>query len=200
MYPLPIQNLIKALSRLPSVGQRTAERYVFYLLKSGRKDVTELTLTLKNLSTHIQSCSQCWDFTEKNPCEICSSNKRDPSTICVVSDSQNIQIIEKMGKYNGLYHVLRGIIKTDKLDKVKELKISELIKRLKDSKIQEVILAFSPDLNGETTMMFLRGKIKDVNPDIKVTRLARGLPVGSDVQYADEITLKDALKNRTEEK
>ncbi len=200
MYPLPIQNLIKAFSKLPSVGQRTAERYVFHLLKSGRKDVGELTLALKNLSTNIRSCPICWDFSDKNPCEICSDKKRDQSTVCVVSDSQNIQIIEKMGRYKGLYHVLRGVIKTDNPEKIKNLKITELMRRVKNPEIKEIILAFNPDLNGETTMMFLRNKLKEINPNLKITRLARGLPVGSDLQYADEITLEGALKNRTEEK
>lgn len=200
MYPFPIQNLIKAFSKLPSVGQRTAERYVFHLLKSGKKDVGELALALKNLSTNIKSCPVCWDFSDTSPCTVCSNAKRDKNIICVVSDSQNIQIIEKMNRYNGLYHVLRGVIKTDNPEKIKDLKINELLKRIKNTPVSEIILAFSPDLNGETTMMFLRSKIKEINPQLKITRLARGLPVGSDLQYADEITLDGALKNRTEEK
>lgn len=200
MYSIPIQNLIRAFSKLPSVGQRTAERYVFYLLKSGKKDVTELTIALKNLSDNIKSCPICWDFTNTIPCEICANAKRDKNILCVVSDSQNIQIIEKMKKYNGQYHILRGVIKTDKPEQIKNLKINELLRKIKNPEIREVILAFSPDLNGETTMMFLRQKIKEINPILKITRLARGLPVGSDLQYADEITLNDALKNRTENK
>ena len=198
MYPLPIQNLIKTFGKLPSVGQRTAERYVFHLLKSGKKDVGELALALKNLSDTVKSCQICWDFSDKNPCNICSDKKRIRNTVCVVSDSQNIQIIEKMNKYNGLYHVLRGVIKTDNPEKIKDLKINELLRKIKGLEIKEVILAFSPDLNGETTMMFLKNKIKEANPNLKITRLARGLPTGSDLQYADKITLGDALKNRTE--
>jgi len=103
-----------------------------------------------------------------------------------------------MNKYSGLYHVLRGVIKTDNPEKIKDLKINELLRKIKGLEIKEVILAFSPDLNGETTMMFLKNKIKEANPNLKITRLARGLPTGSDLQYADEITLGDALKNRTE--
>ena len=199
MYPIPIQNLIKAFGKLPSVGQRTAERYVFHLLKSGKKEVNELSKVLNNLSDNIKSCPMCWDFSDKSPCEICSNTKRDQHTICVVSDSQNIQIIEKIGKYNGLYHVLRGVIKADKKGQIKDLKINELLNRIKNNEIYEIILAFNPDLTGETTIMFLRQKINIFNPNLKITRLARGLPVGSDLQYADEITLEGAIKNRTED-
>lgn len=119
--------------------------------------------------------------------------------ICVVSESQNAQIIEKTKKYNGTYHILRGTIKTDDPEDIKYLKINELLKRLKENKITEIIIALNPDLNGETTMMLLKNKIKDINPNIRITRLARGLPMGSDLQYTDEITLEGALKNRTED-
>ena len=207
MYPLAIQNLIKAFSRLPSVGQRTAERYVFYLLKSGKKDVGELAMSLENLSKSIQSCKICWDFSDQSPCKICADKKRNQEMICIVSEPQNAQIIEKTKKYNGMYHIMRGTIKTDDPEDIKYLKINELLKRLKEDpsaplrtgKITEIIMALNPDLNGETTMMFLKNKIKGVNPNIKITRLARGLPMGSDLQYTDEITLEGALKNRTED-
>jgi len=200
MYPLPIQNLIRAFARLPSVGQRTAERYVFYLLKSGRKNVAELYSALNNLSKNIQSCKLCWDFSDQSICNICSDKKRDSSIICIVSEPQNVQIIEKMNKYKGVYHILRGTLKTDDPENIHSLKINELLKRIKNPEIKEIILALNPDLNGETTMMFLKNKIKEINPDITITRLARGLPTGSDLQYADEITLDGALKNRTEDK
>ena len=200
MYPLPIQNLIKAFSRLPSVGQRTAERYVFYLLKSGKKNVNELAITLENISKNIQSCKICWDFSDCSPCKICADKKRNQNILCIVSDSQNVQIIEKIRKYNGLYHILRGIIKIDNPEDIKYLKINELLKRLPENKITEIIMALNTDLDGETTMMFLKNKIKEINAGIKITRLARGLPMGSDLQYADEITLENAFSNRIEEK
>ncbi len=205
MYSKPIQQLISAFSKLPSVGERTAERYVFYLLKSGKKNVAELTLALKNLIESIKTCPICFDFTDSEPCLICADKRRDHSTICVVEESQNVQTIEKTGEYHGVYHVLRGVIKADE-DNLGELKINELIKRLsaievptsdgKDYKSKEVILALNPDLNGETTMMYLAKKIKANNLNIKISRLARGLPMGSDLQYADEITLANAIKNR----
>ncbi len=196
MYPRPIQNLISAFSKLPNVGERTAERYVFNLLKSGKKQVAELTLSLKELIAKIKSCEICCDFSDVSPCAICGDKKRDHSKICVVAEPQDVQAIERTGIYNGLYHVLRGTLKADDMENVKKLKISELIKRSKERKNREIVLAFNPDLEGETTMMYLQKEIKKTNPKIKITRLARGLPMGSDLQYADEITLSSALKNR----
>lgn len=198
MYPLPIQNLIKALEKLPSVGKRTAERYVFYLLKSGKKDVAELILALQNLSDNIKSCQVCWDFSDRTPCKLCSDSKRNHSIICVVAESQNVQIMERIKKYTGLYHVLRGTIKTDNPEDINKLKINELLKRIQNKQVNEILLALNPDLNGEATMMFLKSKIKEINPAIHVTRLARGLPMGSDMMYADDITLDGAFNNRTE--
>jgi len=196
MYSKPIQNLIQAFSRLPSVGERTAERFVFYLLKSGKKDVAEMTLSLKNLIGEIKSCEICWDFTDESPCSTCSDEKRDRSTICIVQEPQNLQAIEKTREYKGLYHVLRGTLKPGDEIIPRYLKLNELLSRVKKDETKEVILALNPDLNGETTMMFLEKKIKDTNPEVKVSRLARGLAMGSDLQYADEITLGSALKNR----
>lgn len=199
MYSKPIQQLINAFSKLPSVGERTAERYVFHLLKSGKKDVAELTLALKNLIDSVKSCEVCWDFTDKSPCQICADKKRDHSVICVVAEPQDAQAIEKTNAYRGIYHILRGLIRVDE-DNLSELKISELIKKssARDGKeIKEIILALNPNLEGETTAMHLEKQIKKINPKIKLARLARGLPMGSDLQYADEITLTSAFKNRT---
>ena len=196
MYPEPIHNLITALSKLPSVGPRTAERFVFYLLKSGKKDVAELTLALKDLIENIQSCDTCWDFSDTNPCAVCGNPRRDATTICVVKDSQSMQTIEKTGNYKGHYHVLRGIVQPGKEQTMKYLKVIELLKRAKDTSVTEIILALNPDLPGETTMMLLETQLKKIRPELTITRLARGLPMGSDLQYADEITLGSALKHR----
>jgi len=198
MYPIPIKQLIGAFSRLPSVGPRTAERFVFYLLKSGKKPVAELTLALKNLIDNIQSCELCWDFSDKNPCAICSDEKRGAQTVCVVKQSQDVQTLEKTGAYTGRYHILRGTLRSNDLDTEKFLKIPELLERISKEGTKEIILALSPDLDGETTMMTLEQKIKKQHPSVKITRLARGLPMGSDLQYADEITLGSALKHRIE--
>ncbi len=199
MYSKSIQNLIEAFRKLPSVGQRTAERFVFYLLKSGKKEVAEITLALKELIDNVKSCEMCWDFSNNNPCDICSNKTRDTSLLCVISEPQDIPVLERTGIYNGLYHVLRGLVEPGAEEELERIKIKELFKRIEGNKeIKEVVLALNPDLSGETTILFLNKKIKEINPTLKVTRLARGLPMGSDLQYADEITLGSALKNRTE--
>jgi len=196
MYSSPIQNLISAFTRLPSVGERTAERYVFYLLKAGKKPAAELALALKNLISQVKSCEICWDFSDTSPCAICADKKRDQTVICVVADSQDVQVIEEIGAYQGLYHILRGVIKAQDLDILNFLKVKELLKRAQEPGVKEIILALNPDLDGENTAMFLEKKLKEKKPQIKITRLARGLPMGADLQYADEITLGSALKNR----
>ncbi len=194
MYSRSIQQLINAFTKLPSVGPRTAERFVFYLLKSGKRDVAELTLALKQLMERVKSCEVCWDFSDQSPCHICANEKRNQGLICVIAESQHMHAIEKMGEYEGVFHVLRGTISPDDEESLTRLKIPELLDRAVSAK--EVILALNPDLSGETTMMYLEKKLAVKNPTLKITRLARGLPMGSDVQYADEITLGNALKNR----
>lgn len=192
MYSKSIQNLINAFAKLPSVGERTAERYVFYLLKSGKKDAGEITLALKELLERVKSCETCWDFADSSPCELCKDKTRNNKTICVVAESQDIEAIERTNEYSGVYHILRGVIKSD--DEITNLKAEELFKRAENA--EEIILALNADLNGENTNMYLEAKLKKQNPRLKITRLARGLPMGSDLQYADEITLGSALKNR----
>jgi len=196
MYPNSIRQLIRAFSRLPTVGPRTAERFVFSLLRSGKKEVSELIHALTYLVDTVKSCATCWDFADTSPCMLCADHTRDQSTICVVRDSQEVQIIEKTGSYRGTYHVLRGVLSPGDEHGVGVLKIPELLKRAEESSVREIILALNPDLAGETTMMYIGKKIRDLNPIISITRLARGLPMGSDVQYADEITLSSAIRQR----
>ena len=195
MYSKSIQNLMVAFRKLPTVGQRTAERFVFYLLKSGKKEVGEITLALKELIDNVKSCEVCWDFSDHNPCAICNNKTRDQSLLCVVSEPQDIPVLERTGVYGGLYHVLRGVIEPGDEEGLEKIKIKELFKRIEE--IKEIILALNPDLAGETTMLYFEKEIKRLNPNLKITRLARGLPMGSDIQYADEITLGSAIKNRT---
>ena len=198
MYPKSINELIGAFRKLPGVGQRTAERFVFHLLKSGKKEAGELTLALKELTENIKSCKTCWDFSDVDPCRICANKNRDHGAICVIADSQDIPVIERTNAFGGLYHVLRGVIEPGGETDMEKLKIKELFSRIKNQKgIKEIILALNPDLSGETTMLYLEKEIKKLNPKIKISRPARGLPMGSDLQYADEITLGSALKNRT---
>jgi len=197
MYSPSINKLIDAFKKLPSVGQHTAERYVFNLLKSGKIEVNELRNALDNLLKNTKSCEICWNFSDFNPCEICSNKDRDLNQICIVGEATSIPALEKTGVYNGVYHVLRGAIDASDEDTLKELKIKELLQRTKENEaIKEIILALNPDILGETTMLYLTKQIKQINPQIKITRLARGLPMGSDLQYSDEITLGSALKNR----
>ena len=198
MYSPSINKLIQALKKLPGVGQRTAERYVFHLLKSGKKEVQGIALALRNLMDNVKSCEICWYFDDQSPCYIDRDKKRDHSAICVVAEPQDLQAIEATREYNGVYHVLRGVLTMDDEEAPQKLKIAELLGRVKKdgAKIHEVILALNPDLPGETTAMYLQKELKKINPRLKITRLARGLPMGSDLQYADEITLGSALKNR----
>jgi recombination protein RecR len=198
MYPQPVYKLINSLKKLPGVGQRTAERFIFYLLKSGKGEVVDLINALTYVVKNIQSCQICWDFSEHNPCKTCSDPKRNTSSLCIVAEPQHVQTITNTTKFNGLFHVLRGTLSSE-VDNMESLKINDLLKRIRENlKLTEIILALNPDLEGETTILYLTNRIKDTNPNLKITRLARGLPMGSDMLYADEITLSSALENRTD--
>lgn len=195
MYSPSISRLIQALKKLPSVGERTAERFVFHWLKSGKKEVTELMLALKEVIETVKSCEVCWNFSDTSPCTICNGNQRDHQVICVVTDSQDLVAIEQTGAWHGRYHVLRALLDVTDEESLERMKMKELLERGRTAK--EVVLALNPDLPGETTMLYLEKELKKVNPAIVITRLARGLPLGSDLTYADEITLESAIKNRT---
>lgn len=198
MYAAPIEALIKAFGKLPSVGRRTAERYVFALLKSGKKDASMLAQALTGLLQQVQSCKTCWDFSDDDTCPVCADKARDQSVICVVSEPQEKQVIERSGAFKGQYHLLRGKVTTDTIDRLHLIKVKELAERCApESAVKEVILALSPDMQGESTMLFLERELASINPELKISRLARGLPMGSDLQYADDITLQSAIRHRT---
>ena len=197
MYSPSINNLIAALKKLPSVGEKTAERFVFHWLKSGKKEVAELMLSLKELIEKVKSCEVCWDFSETSPCAICSDTRRDQTTICVVAEPQDLMVIEQTGIFKGVYHVLRELVDIGDEESLQRMKAKELFEKVKKIEAREIILALNPDLPGETTMLYLERKLKEENPRLKVTRLARGLPLGADLRYADEITLQSAIKYRT---
>lgn len=197
MYNAPINNLIVALKKLPSVGQKTAERFVFHWLASGKKEVNDLKNALDELLTKVKSCEICWNFATNSPCPICANPARDKTLVCVVAEVADIASIEKTDEFKGVYHVLRGLIDfADEEPDFEKIKVNDLLSRVKKSKIVEIILALNPDLAGETMAMYLEKEIKNISPKIKITRLARGLPLGSDLQYADEMTLGSAIKNR----
>lgn len=199
-YSQPIQQLIDSLKNLPSVGEKTAERYVFHLLKSGKKEAGEIALALKTLLENVESCDKCWDFTDQSICSVCRDKQRNHSKICVVAEPQDKQALEKVEQFNGVYHILRGTIDPETEDSKEYIKLKELFQRIKNQEIKEIILGLNHNLDGETTMMYIERELKQTNSDITVTRLARGLPMGSNLQYADKITLDSAFKNRVKKK
>ena len=206
-YPASIQNLINEFSKLPGIGPRTAARFVFYLLKKPQSEIDALGAAVLNLKKEIGVCSKCFNITDSNSplergrgcvslCSICQDPKRDQKIICVVEDAFNIPAFEKTGQFNGLYHVLGGVIRPHKGVGPEQLKINELIERIKNNGISEVIIATNPTTEGETTALYLVRLLKPLK--IKTTRLARGLPTGGDLEYTDELTLSSALAGRRE--
>ncbi len=194
-YPKALQNLIEKLSTLPSVGPKTAERYAFYLLRQSNENLNSLAETIKDLKAKTTLCASCQAITEANPCAICSDQSRLSDTLCLVENTQDLVAIEATKQYKGKYFVLDGLINTISDVKPGDLNISKLLKRIKDDKIKEVILALNFTLEGETTALYLNKLLRD---HLKITRLAKGLPAGSDLEYADEMTLASALKYRNE--
>lgn len=196
-YPSSIQDLIDYFAHLPSIGPKSAERLVFYLLKQPKQDLAEFGSALEHLKDKITVCAQCQNFTEASPCPICKDKKRNPKVICVVSKPQDLFSLEKTNEYQGVYHILGGII--DPLEGItpEQLKIKELVERIKKDGILEIILALNSDMPGETTMLYLKKLLQQFD-NLKITRLAQGLPIGSDLEYADEVTLTNALKGRRE--
>ena len=195
-YPASIQNLIDHFSKLPTVGPKTAERYAFYLLKTNPEWLQGFAQAIAELKEKTTVCQTCLSLAETNPCSICSDGKRNRAIICLVADTRDLLAIEATKQYNGLYHVLGGVINTIENIKPESLNLKPLLNRLKQSQIKEIILAFNPDFEGETTSLYIVKLLKPYK--IKVTRLAKGLPMGADLEYADEITLGNALKYRNE--
>ena len=194
--PEPITRLVEAFAQLPGVGPKTASRLTFYLLRSGEELATELAEALTDLHQRLTYCLVCFNITEPNPCPICQDERRDQETICVVEEPLDVQAIEKTSAYRGLYHVLHGAISPVDGIGPDELRITELVERLKNQPVKEVILATNPSLEGEATAMYLERQISSL--DVRITRLARGLPVGGDLEYADTVTLTRALEGRRE--
>ena len=195
MYPKPIQNLIDQLAKLPSVGPKTAERLVFHLLKANPENLTALSASLIELKNSVTRCNICHNFAVSNPCEICSDPRRDKKTLCIVAKPQDIAILEKTGAFAGMYYVLAKNFNPLAGQGVSDLGVDELLTRIKADRPVEIILALNPDMEGETTTLYLNKVLKQF-PDLKITRLARGLPMGADLEYADEITLASALTGR----
>ena len=191
-----LERLISALHRLPGIGPKSAQRLAFYILKSPGGEANELAQAILAAKEKIKSCSVCGNITESDPCFICEDSTRDRSTVCVIEQPQDIFVFEKMGEYKGTYHVLMGALSP--LDGIgpDDLKIKELVTRIEKGNIREVIIATNPNVEGEATAAYLLKLIKPLG--VKVTRLAQGIPMGGDLEYADEVTLAKALEGRRE--
>lgn len=194
-YPDPMGRLISQFTKMPGIGPKSAQRLAFYILQASDGEVKELIDALQETKNKVRYCSICFNITLEDPCEICRNDDRDKKQLCVVAVPQDLIAIEKTREYNGLYHVLGGVISP--LDGVgpENLRVKELLKRLNKG-VKEVILALNPNVEGEATVIYLTKLIKPL--DVKVTRIAYGLPVGSDMDYADEVTLTKAFEGRRE--
>lgn len=195
-YSPSIEKLIESFEKLPSIGHKTAIRLAFHMLDMSDEEIEEFTKSIVDAKQKLKYCSTCFNISDQDPCPICSDTKRDSSTICVVEDVRDIMAMERTNEYRGVYHVLHGTISPMNGIGPEEIKIKELINRLKDNKVKEVILATNPRVEGEATAVYLSKLIKAF--DIKVTRIAHGIPVGGDLEYTDEITLMKAMEGRRE--
>lgn len=196
IIPKTVQNLIDEFSRLPGIGPKTAQRLTFYLLRGSRERTDSLGKAVLDLKSNIKICSVCSNLAEDDPCIVCSDPKRDQSQVMVVEEPLDIIAFEKTGKFDGVYHVLHGAISPIEGIGPDELYIKQLLNRVSKGEIKEIILATNINVEGEATAMYLQKLISPLG--IKTTRIARGLPVGSDIEYADEFTLTRALEGRDE--
>ena len=196
MYSPSIEKLIQSFEKLPSIGNKTAARLAFYMLNASEEETNEFVSSIINAKKNLKYCSKCYNISDTDPCPICGNPKRDPSVICVVEDVRDIIAMEKTHEFKGVYHVLHGSISPMNGIGPDDIKIKELLARLMDGQVKEVILATNPRVEGEATAMYLSKLIKPLG--VKVTRIAHGIPVGGDLEYTDEITLTKALEGRRE--
>ncbi len=196
IYPKAIAALIEQFQKLPSIGPKSAQRMAFHILKMPMSEVQKFAEALVLAKEQTKACEICFNLSTSSPCEICSSSSRNKSVICVVAETKDLIAIEKTNEYNGLYHVLQGLISPMDGIGADDIRIKELLTRLTDDRVQEVILALSPSVEGEATSLYLTKLIKPFG--IKISRIAFGLPVGADLEYADEVTLAKAIEGRRE--
>jgi recombination protein RecR len=191
----PIGRLIQELTKLPGIGEKTASRLAMHILRAAKEDAQGLARAILEVKEKIRFCSQCFNLTDQDPCRVCQDPKRNREILCVVSGPEDLIALEKSGGFRGLYHVLHGVLSP--LDGVgpKDLRVSELLSRLQGGEVKEVILATNPSVEGEATAQYLSQIIKPLN--VRVTRIARGVPMGGDLQYIDEVTLSKSLENRS---
>ncbi|NMB27295.1 MAG: recombination protein RecR [Tissierellia bacterium] len=195
-YALPIGNLIEQLSKLPGIGRKTAQRLAFYILEMEPLEAEKLALAITNAKEEIKYCSVCCNLTDRDPCYICSDDRRDKSTICVVEGAKDIIAMERTREFKGLYHVLHGVISPMENIGPNEIRIKELLDRVYNDKLKEIILAINPTVEGEATSLYIAKLLKPLG--VKITRIAHGIPVGGDLEYFDEVTLSKAMENRRE--
>lgn len=193
-YPESLNNLINSLKKLPSIGEKSAERLAFAIMNFDEEEIILFSNSIKDVKSKIKKCSICGNITENDICDICLSEERDKTVICVVEDSKNIITLEKMGTYNGKYHVLNGLISPINGKGPKDIEIDSLIQKVNNNDIKEVIIAISPTLEGETTALYISKLLE--NTKVIVSRIAYGIPMGADMEYLDPMTLSMALNNR----
>lgn len=193
-YTKPLAQLIEFFQKFPGIGPKSAQRMAFHLLKMPLSEVQRFSQVLVEAKENIHYCNICFNMSASNPCEICSDDRRDRSVICVVAETKDLIAIEKTREYKGLYHVLQGTLSPLDGIGVEDIRIKELLTRAADTEIKEIILALSPSVEGEATSMYITKLLKPFN--IKISRIAFGLPIGSDLEFADEITLAKAIEGR----
>lgn len=195
-YSPSIEKLIENFEKLPSIGHKTAQRLAFYMLDVSHEQAKEFTDVILNAKRNLKFCSKCFNISDTDPCNICSDVKRDQTTICVVEDVRDVFAMERTHEFKGVYHILHGSISPMNGIGPDDIKIKELLSRLMDGSVKELILATNPRVEGEATSMYISKLVKPMG--IKVTRIARGIPVGGDLEYTDEVTLTKALEGRSE--
>lgn len=195
-YSPSIEKLIEAFEKLPSIGSKTAARLAFYMLNTSKEETDAFIEAITNAKENLKYCSQCFNITDTDPCPICSNPGRDKSIICVVEDVRDVVAMERTHEFKGVYHVLHGVISPMNGTGPDDIKVKELLARLMDGTVKEVVLATNPRVEGEATAMYLSKLIKPLG--ITVTRIAHGIPVGGDLEYTDEVTLSKALEGRRE--
>ncbi|PIW36885.1 MAG: recombination protein RecR [Candidatus Kerfeldbacteria bacterium CG15_BIG_FIL_POST_REV_8_21_14_020_45_12] len=193
--PLPIQRLIREFNKLPGIGSKTSERFVFHLLRQPTAEIEALARSLHELKDTIRLCSDCFTVSENDFCGICENPERSKQIICVVAEPKDVMAFEKTGTYSGVYHVLGGVIDHAHGTGPDQLRIKELLTRVASGGVTEIILATNPDMEGETTAAFIAKQLKDQS-SIQITKIARGLPMGGNIEFADEITLGNAMSGR----
>jgi recombination protein RecR len=192
--PEPLTRLVEQLQKLPGIGAKSAQRLAFHILKTPREDVERLCEAVRDVKERVTYCSVCHNITDVDPCGFCTSPARDPRIICVVEEPQNVSVIEKTREFRGMYHVLMGALSPLQGVGPDDLKIKGLLSRIGSGSVEEVILATNPTVEGEATALYLARLLKPLG--VRVTRIAMGIPVGSDLEYADEVTMTRAMENR----